>query len=50
MQITTINNKPFQEHLKLRYELLLAEKISNIMTLSIIAIICLINYLRFIGN
>jgi len=45
---TTINNKAYAEHLAFKYELILAGRMANYITVSIIAVICLIEYLRLI--
>lgn len=51
MDFTTIRAKrAYNEHLQLRYDLFMANRLANIITFMIICMICLIEYLRFIGG
>lgn len=51
MDFTTINAKrAYNEHLQLRYNLFMANRLANVIVFMIICMICLIEYLRFIGE
>ena len=47
---TTIHKREFSDHLQLRYDLFIASRLANVITFSIIAVICLIEYLRVVGG
>lgn len=51
MDFTTIRAKrAYNEHLQLRYDLAVMNRMANIITFMMISLVCFIEYLRFMGN
>lgn len=51
MDFTTIRGKrAYNEHLQLRYDLAVMNRMANIITFMMISLVCFIEYLRFMGN